>query len=92
MWLWAAGTGLSPRLRFTDATGQTFQPMAEPMTWKGWRYVTFPLDGQGVGHWGGANDGVVHYPIGWSSILLIDKDRDQTAAGEVYIAAPTLVR
>jgi polysaccharide biosynthesis protein PslG len=92
MWMWAAGTGLSPRLRFTDATGQTFQPVAEPITWRGLRYVRFPLDGREAGHWGGANDGVVHYPIHWSSILLIDKDRDQTAAGEVYIAAPMLVR
>ena len=77
-------------MRFTDATGQTFQPVAEPIRWKGWRYVAFDLDGRRGGHWGGANDGVVHYPIRLDTLLLIDKRRDRTGRGEVYVAAPTL--
>jgi len=91
LWLHGDASGHSPRLRFTDATGQTFQPTAESITWRGWRCVTFPMDGSRAGHWGGANDGVVHYPIRWDTLLLIDKDRDRAGAGEIHVASPTLL-
>ena len=91
LWLHGDGSGHSPRLRFRDTTGQTFQPAAEPIRWKGWKCALFPMDGRHVGHWGGANDGIVHYPISWDTLLLIDKDRDQAGKGEVYVASPTLM-
>ena len=67
------------------------EPTGEPITWKGWRYVSFPLDGTHSGHWGGANDGMIHYPIHWDTLLLIDSADRQQTQGEVYLAAPTLV-
>ncbi len=30
-------------IRLRDATGQVHQVRGEPVSWKGWRYVTFPL-------------------------------------------------
>ena len=33
----------TPCIRLRDATGQTHQVRGEPVSWKGWRYVTFPL-------------------------------------------------
>jgi hypothetical protein len=92
LWLHGDGSGHSPRLRFTDATGQTFQPTADAIEWKGWRSVTFPMDGGQAGHWGGADDGAVHYPIRWDTLLLIDKARDQAGRGEIHFASPTLVQ
>lgn len=71
LWVRSDGFGDQLRMRYTDATGQTFQPDAGPLDWKGWRYVTFPLDGSG-GRWGGANDGKVHYPIHMDTIALVD--------------------
>jgi hypothetical protein len=91
LWLHGDGSGHSTRLRFTDSTGQTFQPAGEPIHWKGWRCVSLPMDGANSGHWGGANDGTVHYPIRWDSLLLIDKPRDQPGRGELYLAAPILI-
>lgn len=32
-----------PCIRLRDATGQTHQVRGEAITWKGWRYLTFPL-------------------------------------------------
>ena len=92
LWLYSDGTGNSPRVRFTDATGQTFQPAADPMKWKGWRWVEFRLDDPHAGHWGGAGDGRIHYPIRWDTLLLIDNVGRQKVQGEVYLAAPTLIR
>ena len=71
-WVHGDGSRNMLRCRFVDSTGQTFQPDYGVIDWTGWRWVTMPLDGDGGGHWGGANDGVVHYPIGWDSIALVD--------------------
>ncbi|MCS6859297.1 MAG: cellulase family glycosylhydrolase [Abditibacteriales bacterium] len=79
------------RCRIVDATGQTFQPTAsEPLTWQGWRWVTMRLDDPQVGHWGGANDGVIHYPIRWDSIFLIDST-SHPHQGTVYFTGVTLI-
>jgi hypothetical protein len=85
------GEGNLARIRFTDSTGQTFQPDGERMTWKGWRWVTFPLDGSGSGRWGGANDGFVHHPIRLDTLFLVDNpDQSKPARGEVWISSPVL--
>ncbi len=33
------------------------------------------LDGGFPGFWGGANDGVVHYPIRWDAVVLVDSNQ-----------------
>jgi hypothetical protein len=76
---------------YGDATGQCFQPNAPNVTWKGWRYVTFAMDGTEAGFWGGANSGVVTYPIRWDTLFLLDGSNRKTQ-GAVYIAGPTLIR
>ena len=92
VWIFGDGHGNIPRLRFVDATGQTFQPDGEPITWTGWRYAVFPMDGTHAGHWGGADDGVIHYPIAWDSLFLLDSAKRGGTAGTVYIAGPMLIR
>ena len=80
------------RMRFTDATGQNFQPDGGRVTWQGWRYVTFPLTGgPDLGHWGGANDGTIHYPIRLDTLFLLDNVSRQKTEGTLDIAAPVLV-
>ncbi len=74
-----------------DATGQTFQPGGEPMRGKGWRWIQFPLDDSRAGHWGGANDGAVHFPLHVNSLLLIDSADRKKTEGSVYVSSPTLV-
>jgi hypothetical protein len=91
MWVHGDGTGNTLRLRVVDATGQTFQPGGEVMRDKGWRYVTFSLDSSHAGHWGGANDGLVHYPLRWDSLLLIDSTHRKKTEGTVYVSVPSLI-
>ncbi len=43
IWLHGDGQGGTPAIRFRDATGQFFQARGEPITWKGWRHLTFPF-------------------------------------------------
>lgn len=92
LWIYGNGSKDVVRLRFVDSTGQTFQPSGDRMTWKGWRYVQIPLDGTAASHWGGANDGVVHYPIRWDTLLLIDGSRLASEPPEVYLSSPVLIR
>ena len=53
--------GVHTTLRFTDATGQTFQK-SFPGDTEGWETFASPVEGLGS-HWGGANDGVFHQPL-----------------------------
>lgn len=91
IWVYGDGSGNLLRLRLVDATGQTFQPSGQRLDWRGWRPVTIPLDAGSSGHWGGADDGVIHYPIRWDTLALIDSTRREKTAGEVYLASPMLV-
>jgi hypothetical protein len=43
IWVHGDGQGGTPCIRLRDATGQTHQVRGEAITWKGWRYLTFPL-------------------------------------------------
>ncbi|HSI12642.1 MAG TPA: cellulase family glycosylhydrolase [Chthoniobacter sp.] len=93
-WLHGDGKGCQARIRFTDATGQTFQPDGPKIDWMGWRYITFPMESNGgkeLAHWGGANDGEIHYPIKWDTLFLLDNVSRQPIEGEIYLSAPTLI-
>lgn len=92
IWIYGDGSGNMVRIRFTDSTGQTFQPDSDSITWKGWRYITFNMDGSRAGRWGGANDGVVHYPIVWNSLFLLDSPGGRATSGAIYLSNPVLGR
>ncbi len=89
MWIYGDGNNHRARLRVRDAGGQTFQPNGVVIDWKGWRPVTFPLDGSTAGHWGGADDGKIHGALSWDSLFLLDSAG--AGQGTIYLAAPTLV-
>lgn len=91
LWVYGNDSQHVLRLRIIDSTGQTFQPNGTRMTWKGWRYVEIPLDAAGSGHWGGANDGTIHYPIRWDTLLLIDGARKAAEPPEIYVGSPVLI-
>jgi len=90
IWVKGDGQGALARLRFTDSSGQTFQPGGPKIDFTGWRYMQFPMNGKDSGHWGGPNDGIVHYPIHWDSIFLLDGG-GTAMKGAVEIAAPMLI-
>ena len=48
-------------------------------------------EGDQLAHWGGANDGTIHYPIQWDNLFLLDNISRQAAKGEIYFSAPTLI-
>jgi len=83
IWVYSDGSNNVLRARFVDATGQTFQPDGGRLNGKGWQYVTIPLH-PGGGHWGGANDDKVHYPIRLDTLLLIDTPDQKSTKGEIY--------
>lgn len=90
LWIYGEGKTVSPRMRVIDATGQTWQPSAAAIDWTGWRFVTLDLKPTS-GHWGGQNDGVIHYPLKWDALFLLDKVRDQKAEGTLHFTAPVAI-
>lgn len=90
-WIKADRTGDHLRCRFTDSTGQTFQPDLGRLDADGWRIVRAPLDGSGPGgRWGGANDGVPHPPLAWQAVVLIDSaDRETPHGGILSLTSPS---
>jgi len=91
VWVHGDGSGNSLRMRVADAGGQTFQPTGPRLDWKGWRWVQFDLKRMSdAGHWGGANDGVVHGPLKLDTLLLVDGARNKTS-GTIYLTGPALV-
>jgi len=93
VWIYGDATGNLARLRVRDESGQTFQPTGDPQAidWTGWKLVSFALDGRNSGHWGGANDGIVHGSLAWDSVFLLDSASRSAQKGEIYLANPTLV-
>ncbi|MGA2248522.1 MAG: hypothetical protein ABSH48_26450, partial [Verrucomicrobiota bacterium] len=90
IWVDGDGRNASPRLRIVDATGQAFQPTADAIDWTGWRYLEFDFNVP-AGHWGGANDGVMHFPIHWDTLFLIDNVSRQKSLGTLHLASPALI-
>ena len=91
VWVFGNNSGCSLQLRIRDESGQTFQFGRQKIEWTGWRWVTFDLgDLRRAGHWGGANDGVMHGALTWDCPLLLDGHRQKTS-GTVWFAGLTLI-
>jgi hypothetical protein len=86
MWVYGDGSGCQIRARFMDAQGQTFQPDGPRVDWKGWRWVTLPMRGGTIHHWG-KGDGEIHYPIRWDTALLLDNVSKQKVNGEIWVGS-----
>lgn len=78
------------RMRLVDASGQTWQADGPVIDWKGWKYVELPLRSTSA-HWGGANDGRIHYPLKWDSSLLLDNTSRKPLSGEISFTAPIAI-
>lgn len=87
LWVYGDESGNRIRMRVLDSTGQCFQPHGEAVSWRGWRQAALRLDDDHIGHWGGRNDGVIHYPIRLDTLVLLDSTR-KANQGQIYVAAP----
>ena len=91
VWVFGNNSGCSLHLRIRDDSGQTFQFGGPKIEWTGWRWVTFDLSNpRRAGHWGGADDGVVHGALHWDCPLLLDGIHQKTS-GTVWFAGLTLI-
>lgn len=91
IWVNGDGSGNAIRMRFVDSTGQAFQATYGPCDWQGWRPVFFDFSKRDA-RWGGANDGIVHYPIKIDTLLLVDAaSRGNKSGGSILICDPEIV-
>lgn len=90
LWLYGDNSNHALRLRFIDSIGQTFQATGPSIDFKGWKYLTIPMTGEDLTHWG-KGDGQIHYPIHWDSLLLLDNTSREKSSGEIWVTGMTLV-
>jgi len=91
LWIHGDGSGVLPYLSFVDSSSQVFEEGGGPVNWKGWRYVLVFMDAPQASHSGGANDGVIHYPIRWDSLLTLRNATSKEMSGALYLTGPTLI-
>lgn len=91
MWVKGDGSGDALRCRFVDAKGQVYQPTYGNVDWTGWRWITMPLDDPSVGSWGGPQDGVIHAPIRWDSVVLLDSSTQKAHSAHIRFSGITLI-
>jgi hypothetical protein len=89
IWVNGDGSGNALRMRFSDSTGQTFQQDFGKCDWTGWRPVSCTFTGDN--HWGGANDGIIHYPIKIDTIFLLDSVSPDHKPSSLLICDPEIV-
>jgi hypothetical protein len=85
VWIYGDKSDNFVRARLNDSTGQCFQPNLATMDWEGWRFVTSRLDASTIGWWGGAKDGVIHWPLKWETLVLLDSNGGKEQSGTVYV-------
>ncbi len=93
VWIFGDNQKVTLGMRIVDSAHQTFQlhPESNPqIDWEGWRYVMFNIT-EANNHWGGANDGIVHYPIEWDAFLLLDNQKQSEIKSAIYIMAPIII-
>jgi hypothetical protein len=87
VWVRGDGSRNVVRMRFRDSTGRVWQPQFGRLDFKGWRFMTAPMDSVHVGHWGGTgDDSKIAYPIEIDTFVLVDstkaaQDSEVTFAG-----------
>jgi len=67
LWVRANVPGLRIHCRTTDATGQEHIRYSTPLPDGTWSRITFAVE-KTDGHWGGANDGRIHWPLSYVQI------------------------
>lgn len=74
-------------LRVKDSADQIhiFKPVYEQIG--EWQNFSFNLHEERAGHFGGPNDGMVHFPIRQVTLGVV-KDKEGGAPGEIFFAAP----
>ncbi len=78
-------------MRIFDASKQVHQLKPEfgaTVDWKGWKYVQMNKDD---GYWWGPYDGIVHYPIEYQALFLIDNRDRLTSKSTIYLTSPVVI-
>jgi len=79
-----SGVAQQLTLRVKDSSGQTHQFKARLQGTKDWETVTMPFTKK-LEHWGGANDGTVHFPVSELAIS-VPLPNEHAVTGEVQFA------
>jgi hypothetical protein len=80
-------------MRINEASHQTFQFIPEfghNIDWKGWKYMGMYLNDV-ESHWSGSNNGVVHYPVEYIALLLLDNTNHSNIKSNIFITSPILI-
>lgn len=91
LWVCGDGNDENARIRFADSTGQQFIATGDRIRGRGWRFMLFPMNAAETTHSGGANDGVIHYPVRIQAPLLMWNGYARAVHGQLAFACPTAI-
>jgi hypothetical protein len=90
LWVYGDNQGIMIKMRIVDTSHQTLQLSQIIVDWKGWKYVQMFVNEVGF-YWGGSNDGVVHYPIEYNTLLIIDNWKHSIVKSSIFITSPVII-
>jgi hypothetical protein len=91
IWVYGDNQKMTIAMRIFDASKQVHQLKPEfgaTVDWKGWKYVQMNKDD---GYWWGPYDGIVHYPIEYQALFLIDNRDRLTSKSTIYLTSPVVI-
>ncbi|MHB1001244.1 MAG: cellulase family glycosylhydrolase [Armatimonadota bacterium] len=91
VWVNGDASGTLLRMRFFEVNGRVYQSDFGTVKFKGWKYLTAPLNDPNVGHWGGTNTSdKIAYPINIDTLMIVDGNQEPLK-GELDFAGFHLV-
>jgi hypothetical protein len=85
VWIYGDNSSHLISIRFTDKNDETYQTSYEEINWIGWKYVEFPINNSKSEHWGGDRNGIIDYPIKFTSLILDDFPDTFMGNGTIFI-------
>ena len=75
----------------TLAAWATGEPHTMKLPFDVRKFELVSATGEGAGHWGGAEDGVMRCPIRWDSLFLLDNVGGAKKSGTAYLGSLMVV-
>jgi hypothetical protein len=85
LWVFGDGSGVRLSMKLRDASGNTYQPEYQSISFKGWRYLQFPIYPWGQRSSGGGSDGIPAHPITLVSPYVIRSSQRDHVEGSLQV-------
>ena len=90
LWMEGEGSGIQVSMQFADAEGEVFQPAAIPVSWTGWRYISFSLRAGVNQRVSGSGDGKPTLPLRLVAPFILTSWQGRAVSGQISLSNPAI--